>query len=185
MKIKEMMNLWNNAVAILADPKRKKMRLNAREVIDAINEEWSRRKKEPIDPDEFFKWPSTEANAGRGGINTREWLPEGVLRYMGYKVGDTEGLPKRIRKIILSEIFHGSIPPVFPHNYLNEWGNAGTPQRLQKLAETIAALTRNAKRRRDSVMATAIGHWEQDLKYLYDEYYVEKFHFIWPVIEVA
>ena len=90
MKIKDMMQLWKNAVTILSDKKKKKMWPNARKVLDAISEEWSRRIREPIDPDNFFIWPSTEANLGDGTISTREWLPEGVLHYMGYKVGRTE-----------------------------------------------------------------------------------------------
>ena len=62
---------------------------------------------------------------------------------------------------------------------------AGSAQRLRKLAETIAALTRNAKRRRDSIMATAIEHWEQDLEFLYYEFYVEKFYFGWPTTDLG
>ena len=183
MKIKDTMQLWNNCIENIADKKRRKMHSDARAILDAISVEWIRRGKTPPDPAEFFNWPSTEASAGRGGINTHEWLEEGLLKYMGYRVGGTEGLSKAVRERILVEIFQGGIPPVFPHEYLNEWSDSGTPQRLKKLAETIAALTRNAKRRRDSRMATAVMHWEQDLEFLYYEYYVEKFHFGWPSTE--
>jgi hypothetical protein len=48
------------------------------------------------------------------------------------------------------------------------------------MAETIAALTRNARRRRDQKMNAAIRDWEMDLDFLYWEYYVEKFKFDWP-----
>jgi hypothetical protein len=73
---------------------------------------------------------------------------------------------------MLDQIFQSQIPPVFPSVYLNEWGQPRSVKRLKKMAETIAALTRNAKRRRDSRMKTAIRDCENDLNYLYHEYYV-------------
>ena len=183
MKIRDMMQLWKNGVEILANEKRKKMHSDARAVLDAISDEWIRRGKEPFDHDEFFDWPNTDAPGGSGSINARGWIEEGVLRYMGYRVGTTDGLSRSVRECILIEVFCGAVPPVFPHNYLYEWGDPRTSQRLKKLAETIASLTRNAKRRRDSKMSAAIQHWEQDLEFLYYELYVEKFHFGWPSTE--
>jgi len=185
MKVREIMQLWKNAVTILSDEKRVSMHANARAVISAIGNEWNRRRRTPIDPDEFFRWPTTEVGRSSGNITTDGWLVEGVLQFMGYKVGKTEGLPTRLRQRILNEIFTGVIPPVFPHRYLDEWGDPGSAHRLRKLAETLAALTRNAKRRRDSIMATAIEHWEQDLEFLYYEFYVEKFQFAWPTTELG
>lgn len=184
MKLRDILQLWINAITILADDRKSKKHVDAQRVVDAIRKEWVRRQRLPIDPSEYFKWPSTEAIGGDGSIDARGWLPEGVLKCLGYKVGTHEGLSRNLRQRILDEIFDGPIPPMFPFEYLYEWGAPGTAQRLRKMAETIAALTRNAKRRRSAEMATAIDHWEQDLEYLYYEYYVEKFHFAWPSTEL-
>jgi hypothetical protein len=55
-----------------------------------------------------------------------------------------------------------------------------TAQRLYKLANTLAALIRNAKRRDAVSMERAINDWERDLLFLYAKYYVDFFHFGWP-----
>jgi hypothetical protein len=51
------------------------------------------------------------------------------------------------------------------------------------LAETIAALTRNAKGRQFANMKQAIADWEADLEYLRTTIYVGRFHFDWPRTE--
>jgi hypothetical protein len=52
--------------------------------------------------------------------------------------------------------------------------------RLGPPTDSIAAFTRNAKRKRGSGMWAAIKDWEQDLEFLYTEYYVGHFRFAWP-----
>ena len=52
--------------------------------------------------------------------------------------------------------------------------------RLKKMAETIAALARNAKRRNNASLDQAIRDWEHDLSFLYHTYYVGHFGFGWP-----
>jgi hypothetical protein len=64
--------------------------------------------------------------------------------------------------------------------YLNEWGEPKTARRLQKLAESIAAFTRNAKRRNEKNFSKAIQDWEADLAYLKKTYYDNRFSFRWP-----
>jgi len=180
MKMRDTVNLWRNAIRILGDDAKKKQHATADAVLNAIKREWIRRRRDPISPEDIFDWPSTEAAPGSGYLYTEDWIKEGVLQYMGYRVGNTDGEPPRIREKILSEIFKGPIPPAFPPNYLEEWGEPTTVVRLRKLAETIAALTRNAKRRRDARMRAAVRDWEADLEFLYHEYYVGKFYFAWP-----
>lgn len=184
IKIRDLIQVWRNCVAILADPAKSKHHFDARRVIDAVNKEWARRGREPLKGDEYFTWPSTEATGGDGSVDARNWLSEGVLKEMGYKVGSTDGLAQNLRQKILAEVFQCTIPPLFPANYIAEWGPPGTSQRLRKMAETLAAFTRNA-RRRGSRMGTAVAHWEQDLEFLYYEYYVEKFYFAWPSTQAA
>jgi hypothetical protein len=48
------------------------------------------------------------------------------------------------------------------------------------LANTLAALTRNAKRRGGLCDAVAIDDWESDLAFLRERYYDDVFHFGWP-----
>jgi len=184
MKIRDTVELWRNAIRILDNPAKTIQHDLARKVLDAISADWARRRRAPTNPDEVFAWPSTEARAGIGGIDTGDWTKDGALKFMGYKVGETDGEPVGIRERILREIFSGEIPPVFPPAYLDEWGDSNSVQRLQKMAESIAAFVRNAKRRRNSKMAAAIRDWENDLEYLYYEFYVEKFHFAWPSIAI-
>ncbi len=180
MRIRDTVELWRNAIRSLNDPKKSWQHDLAQKVLVAIRDDWQRRRRMPANPDEIFAWPSTEASAGTGGIDSEDWIREGALKFLGYKVGGIDGEPQGIRERILREVFFGEIPPVFPRPYLDEWGDPSSVQRLQKMAETIAALVRNAKRRRDSRMAAAIRDWENDLEYLYYEFYVGKFYFAWP-----
>ena len=52
------------------------------------------------------------------------------------------------------------------------------------MANTLAALTRNAKRRDTMSYAKAIDDWESDLALLRDKYYLDFFHFGWPATRV-
>jgi len=52
------------------------------------------------------------------------------------------------------------------------------------MANTLAALTRNAKRRDTISYAKAIDDWESDLVLLRDKYYLDFFHFGWPTSHV-
>jgi hypothetical protein len=65
---------------------------------------------------------------------------------------------------------------------MDEWGADRSARRLRKMAECIASFTKNAKRREDESYDDAIREWESDLQYLYDRYYIGKFHFdfVWP-----
>ena len=101
----------------------------------------------------------------------------------GLPRGTTNGKDFGERQAILDAIFDGPLPPVFPKVYMSEWSRPGAPARLQKLAETIAALTRNAKRK-DSSMMAAIADWEADLEYLFETYYRGRFRFGWPRVSV-
>lgn len=178
MRMRETVELWRNAIRALEDKRRKELHPAAQRVLGALDQEWKRRYTHPH-PQDRFEWPSTHANPGSGAFSTEGWIDEGVLQYLGYKVG-VGGEPKGYRARILAQIFVGQLPPVFPPPYLNEWGPPSSVARLRKMAETIAALTRNAKRRRDSRMHRAIQDWENDLEFLYYEYYVGKFRFDWP-----
>ena len=57
-----------------------------------------------------------------------------------------------------------------PQDYLDEWGEPRSKERLMKMANTIAALLRNAKNKVNQPV-DAIREWESDLDWL-----KEKFH---------
>lgn len=178
MSYAELLKIWRNALrhplgtASSASPPAR--------MIKAIEEEWDRRGAAHINPHDHFAWPSTDAPGGTGQLVFSATLPEGMLDYLDYHVGRTRGEVASVRRAILARIFVGKLPPVFPVEYLNEWGTPATSIRLRKLAETIAAFVRNSKRRHDERMDDAIAEWESDLGFLYDEYYIGRFHFGWP-----
>ena len=131
----------------------------------------------------WFAWPTTVAcGGGRGGPGLRgvDWRPQGMLGVLGYHVGEMQPTEQRIRWCILEYAFECDLPPVNHPAYHEEWGEPQTAQRLYKLANTLAALIRNAKRRDAVAMERAIDDWESDLLFLHERYYVELFHFGWP-----
>jgi hypothetical protein len=115
-----------------------------------------------------FSWPPITAEPA-----------DGMLKLCGYKVG-LNGLPENQRRQILDNVFLHFLPSIDDVSYLGEWGQPGTAKRLRKLAESIAAFTRNAKRRNSGNFNKAIQNWEADLAYLKRTYYEEQFNFHWP-----
>ena len=175
----ETVQLWRNALLTLADPQKSARHSTATFVLQAVWEEWERRECE-LDPDEDgFPWPSTRADGGSGNLKATNWLQEGLLKSVGYTVGDTAGLDDVVRQHLLAALFDGPIPPVFPRDYMQKWSRPRTPARLRQLAETLAAFARNAKRRNQD-LSKAIGDWEADHDFLFHTYYRGRFGFDWP-----
>ncbi len=129
-----------------------------------------------------FKWPSTIATDGNTPINEHEWPQVGLLKFKGYTVG-TKGGNSELRRKILSEIFSlSAIPHLNSQSYIDEWGKSNSSARLRKMAESIAAFCRNAKRKNAADMDDAIQEWEDDLRWLKQQYYLGRFDksFAWP-----
>ena len=131
-------------------------------------------------PEDYFRWPNTEAAWGAGKFCTADWESEGLLASMGYHVGRTHGLSAFERELILGKVFSGPLPPLFSPEYMREWGTLRSPAGLKKMAESIASFARNAKRRRDEAQRDAVKDWQQDLTFLYAKYYRDHFGFAWP-----
>jgi len=89
------------------------------------------------------------------------------------------GLSESDRRKILDTVF---LRPLVHMDdvYLREWGEPNTAKRLQKLAKSIAAFTRIAKRHNNSRFSKAIQDWETDLAYLRRTYYDNRFSFQYP-----
>jgi hypothetical protein len=184
MHFDELMRIWQNAIRSLANSEKVAWHSAASAMCDAIGKEWGRRAKSPLDAAGLFSWPSTEAHGGDGRLDLGNVIEQGLLSYMEYRVGRTNGLNPSVRKTLLAEIFARPLPPVFPADYLLQWGSQKTAQRLQKIAESLAAFVRNAKRKRDDRLDDAIADWEHDLRFLYEQFYVRHFQFAWPTTKV-
>jgi hypothetical protein len=149
----------------------------------AIITEWERRFRLALNDPDYFDWPLTAAGPGDGSMRPAGWHEEGMLAYLGYRVGIVQGVSQGIRRQILDAVFMHPLPPVNGPEYCRQWGPPAAAARLERLAKEIARFTQNAKRKRSADMTSAISDWEADLKYLYRQYYVGKFGFGWPSIE--
>lgn len=171
---------WRSALRLLQDETAPASHAKALLLVDAIRAEWRRRAESP-NPEDWFAWPHTDASGeGSGDVNSSGWIAKGVLKHVGYSVGRTVGVPLNVRTSILSQLFEGPIPPMFPPEYLEQWGSPAHASRLKKLADSLASFARNAKYRKSHDLSCAIRDWEDDLEYLFDKYYVGHFRFAWP-----
>lgn len=136
------------------------------------------------DDDSPFAWPTTEAEPGLADIGAGYFSWEkGLLKFVGYEVGVTRGLPQSERQRILDSVFTEELPRVNSPAYMQEWSTPLKCARLRKMAESIAAFVRNAKRNSASTYEVAIDEWETDLDYLHARYYVGHCAFPWPSTE--
>ncbi len=149
----------------------------------ALSAEWARRLAIAEADPRAFPWPSTKAPKGKSGIDSGDWHLIGMLSYLGYRVGSTNGVSAGIRRQILDLCFASALPPINGLSYMRDWGLPGTPLRLRKLAHELASFARNGKRKRSANLEQAVADWEADLGYLYRQYYVRKFRFAWPRID--
>ena len=173
----EITRRWIEAVSTIADSRQSTEHDEARLLIDAVNKEWRLRREDK----DYFKWPTTDAPTGLGPFSI--YPPEmGMLSYLDYHVGKS-GKVRHVRRQILLEMFERELPPLNSWLYVDEWCQPQSSGRLRKLAETLAAFARNAKRRDSEAMRYAIEHWEEDLDFLYEELYAKKFRFVWPSVE--
>lgn len=75
-------------------------------------------------------------------------MPTGILSFEGYHVGQESDAP-RVRHAKLGSVLQKPLDEyaeVLDQQYLNEWGDPYSVERLMKMARAIAALCRNAKR---------------------------------------
>ncbi len=118
----------------------------------------------------FIRWPTTNAPPSLASLLDSGWLKAGMLSHYGYHVGQ-EGQPAANRIETLAKIFNAELNiDLFEKRYIDEWSSPASLGRLMKMARTIAALCRNAKRSPHN-FSLAIKDWEQDLDYLRRTYY--------------
>ena len=179
MQVAEILGSWRNAINTLADPAKSASHPEAQLLLEAIDAEWIARRQK-VSSDGYFKWPSAEPGHEEWEEATARWMDVGPLAFMGYHAGKTADLATPHRQGILSRVFTGEIPPVFPKAYLDAWGRPGTALRLRKMATAIAFSLRSKLSSNDPRMFEAIADWTADLSFLHDAYYVGKFGFAWP-----
>jgi hypothetical protein len=119
---------------------------------------------------DYLRWPTTDAPESLKKILSPFIDDVGVLSVCGYSVGKN-GKTKNERINVLEEILKGDLRGLdLSVSYLLSWGDPNSISRLMKLAKTIAALCRNAKRSKADYLE-AIENWTEDLAYLKENYY--------------
>ena len=129
-----------------------------------------------------FDWPTTIVGPGEGGAFFPNALEDGLLSSMDYHVGlKSKGIHHR--RAVLRRVLEEKMPKLFPFEHRQQWGEPGSSARLEKTAKTIAWLCRIMKKK-PKPSELAIGHWEEDLSWLKSTYYIGRYRFKWPDIEV-
>lgn len=153
--------------------------------INALNQVSARIGELEVQEQNAFEWPSTDAPGGNGSLSDDQfWYKDGLLSFVGYRVGKTNGLEEAKRHQILRCVLFNVLPNVDSPEYMQEWGVPQSSARLKKMAESIASFTRNAKRKDRNRMSYAISDWEDDLSFLHDTYYHPQLGFVWPRTDV-
>lgn len=172
--------LWENAHRILIDDEKSAQHDEIRTAISAIEAEWKRR-NDSGEPDQYFDWPTTDAHRGKNGeLVINDPQKDGLLSKLNYHVGISQGQPEACRRRILAMIFEKPLSLDMPLFELAQWGPEKSAKRLKKIAYSIATFVKNAKGRNPAALEVAIRHWEADLRFLHDFYYVGRFDFPWP-----
>ena len=174
----ELQRQWINVLAYME--KRPSYAAAWKAFHDALIAEWARRHRVALNDPDHFSWPSTSTGPGDSSQGFDGWHSEGMLSYLGYRVGSTNGASEFARRKILDAVFASILPPVNDASYVRDWALPRTASRLKRLANEIAMFARNGKRKRSADMSSAVFDWESDLRYLHRTYYVGKFGFGWP-----
>jgi hypothetical protein len=116
------------------------------------------------------EWP-TQAIANRAQSLSGKLFPheQGMLSFMGYRVGAGSTLTTMQRRGILTYVYLGELPMVIDTRYTQEWGEPKSRKRLMKLKNTLMSLIRNAQRRAGS-MQIAIQEWQEDLRFIHEAF---------------
>jgi hypothetical protein len=139
-----------------------------------------------------WEWPTTRIfETTRHGIDFSESPWQGVLAKFHYFVGHQKnGLNEEQRRVILDIVFRIEFPDLgLPQKHIKQWGVPDSSGRLQKLAESLAAFCRNAKKQPNrGSYGLAIHQWNVDLDYLKKSIYDQrhwKSAFNYPVYKKA
>ncbi len=143
----DLLQMFVNAVSLIVKEKQVEA---AKGVIVAIQKEWERRRNIG---DAFADFERPEM---------------GMLAALGYRVGQMEGRPPRVRREILKHVLEGELPMVHSASYTDEWGE---PQSFKRYRKVVRFLQNNIEsNQKKPNMKLAVKHWSEDLVW------VEQYH---------
>ena len=132
----------------------------------------------PVDggpPDKPPYWPTTLIIPS--GLDGSTFADDVIFRdfsalyLVGYQVGKTNGLTRNKRRILLTKFMESQLHPRIEEIFDEEYGDPLSITRLLKVANLLASLCRNMKRRQYGDYSVAIEHYEEDLEYLRIKYF--------------
>lgn len=170
MHLHQMAVSWRKAVEILGDASAPADHAGATILLDAIHEEWDRRRSAPRQSDRAENWP--EDDQGQ--------RPHSPLSAHGYKVGRRSRLPTALRQEILRRCVEDPLMPAFSDTVLNSWGPPRTPKRLWRILGLIDDQVRNNFTQADK--QDAVAEWRSDLRFLHDRY-SDRVSVAWPAMQ--
>lgn len=116
------------------------------------------------------QWPDVECLAKtHGWVQKAGYFDDegkGLMSYVGYHVGE-HGQPRNIRRQILDCVFNNPLPNVQDEDYMAEWGEPKTRQRLRKMQDFLGYYSENPGR---GDFRKAIEQWQEDLAYVTETY---------------
>jgi len=99
--LEKLMELWRTNISRIGDHAQRDKHLACKAIVSAIELEWRKRLDiHERNPGEFV-WPSTVALTGDGGLEIDQSPDLGMLAFLGYHVGRTNGLNVGLRRVIL------------------------------------------------------------------------------------
>jgi hypothetical protein len=109
-------------------------------------------------------WPRQAATSRRDALSGKVFpYEQGMLSFMGYRVGAGSSLATMERRKILTYVYLGDLPTVIDE------GSPGSRKRLMKLKNTLMSFVRNAQRREGN-MRIAIDEWQDDLRFIHEAF---------------
>ena len=139
-----------------------------------------KREQEPTWP-----WPTVMPPRKKGGKFEADFKEFSALRFCGYSVGKTHGMPAEERKRFLDYFFTHKLPLFTKQQkdlFEDDYSTPGSEKRLRKMANVIASNCRNFKANNKKIYQFAINDYEEDLSYLRKKYFI-KGSFPWPESE--
>ena len=109
-----------------------------------------------------------------------------ALKVYGYTVGVTAGWPQKKRRKFLSEFMQAKLPEQITRIYGDHYGEPSSLERLKAVANLLAHNIISRKRANNPSLAHAISDWNEDLQFLFEEYYWDwlQDYWEWPNIDV-
>lgn len=90
------------------------------------------------------------------------------LKYYGYAVGKSSPLSLSQRRYVIEVTYHADLPGIFPLNYKEKWGEAGSYKRYSKITSHIK--NQADRRRTNRIYRVAVAHWDEDRSWFVNEF---------------